>query len=94
MYPNTIHFESLCAALNSINRIPYIKPEPTTTTVGLAAMGAYSRTIVVEETFLSHGMSGPGTLIRSGAVLIRLNALVERIIASQLEHANTYRGQS
>lgn len=94
MYPDQIHFESLVAALHSKSRVPYLTPEPTCTTIGLAAMGAYGRTILVEETFWSHGMSGLGIQTKAGPILIRLSQLIDRIVASQLEHANTYRGQS
>lgn len=89
------NFESLVAGINAKGRIPYLtSSDATSTTVGLAAMGAYGRRVLVEEVFWSHGMSGLGIQDRASTILIRLDRLVERIIASQLEHANTYRGQS
>lgn len=94
MYPAQIQFESLVQALNAKGRVPYLQADATTTTVGLAAMGAYGRSILVEESFLSQGMSELGVVTRATAVLARLNALTERIIASQLDHANTYRGRA
>lgn len=94
MTPAQLHLQSLISALNSRHRVPYIQAEATSTTIGIAAIGAYGRGIIVEETFWSQGMSHLGVETKAGPILIRLNALIERIIASQLEHANTYRGQA
>lgn len=60
MYPTQIHLQSLISALNSRHRVPYIQAEATSTTIGLAAVGAYGRGIIVEETFWSQGMSPLG----------------------------------
>ncbi len=95
MLQNQIHFPSLIHALHSVNRAPYINSdEITTTTIGLAALGHGNRTILAEETFRSHGMSQLGVQMKAGPILVRLSHLIDRIIASQLEHANTYRGKA
>lgn len=94
MYPTQIYLPSLISALNSRHRVPYIQSEATSTTIGLAAVGAYGRGIIVEESFWSQGMSPLGIETKAGPILVRLSHLIDRIIKSQLDHANTYRGQS
>lgn len=94
VYPDQIHLPSLLQVLSCKLQTPYVLIEPTLTTVHLEAMGAYGRPIVVQECFWSHGMSQAGVLLKAGPALVRLSQLIDRIIASQLEHANTYRGQS
>lgn len=94
MHQNQIHLPSLIHALGYKLQTPYILTEPTTTTVHLETIGACGRSIVVQETFRSHGMSQLGVQVKAGPILLRLSHLIDRIIASQLEHANTYRGKA